>query len=92
MKFKKIEIGRQSNFILAILLLHFIFFGYLSNVYKKAIGDGILFLYKVMFDPASYISVIILVVIVFIMVFRETFYEYGIRNSIWLVPFIIIES
>ncbi|MGM0470537.1 MAG: hypothetical protein ACQERB_17285 [Promethearchaeati archaeon] len=92
MKFKKIEIGRQSNFILAIFLLHFIFFGYLSNVYKKAIGDGILFLYKVMFNPTSYISVIILVVIVFIMVFRETFYEYGIRNSIWLVPFIIIES
>ena len=92
MKFKKIDIGRQSNFILAILLLHFIFFGYLSNVYKKTIGDGILFLYKVMFNPASYISVIILVVIVFIMVFRETFYEYGIKNSVWLIPFIIIES
>jgi hypothetical protein len=26
------------------------------------------------------------------MVFRENFYEYGIRNSIWLVPLIIIES
>lgn len=92
MKFKKIDIGRQSNFILAIMLLHFIFFGYLSNFYKKTIGDGILFLYKVMFNPASYISAIILVVIVFIMVFRETFYEYGIKNSVWLVPFIIIES
>jgi len=26
------------------------------------------------------------------MAFRETFYEYGIRNSIWLILFIIIES
>jgi len=37
-------------------------------------------------------SVIILAMIVFLMVFRERFFEYGIRNSIWLVPFIIIQS
>ncbi|TFG00931.1 MAG: hypothetical protein EU542_07605 [Promethearchaeota archaeon] len=92
MKFKKIEIARQSNFILATLLLHFVFFGYLSNVYRKAIGDGILFLYQVLFNPASFFSVILLIGIVFIMAIRETFYEYGIKNSVWLVPFIMIES
>ena len=26
------------------------------------------------------------------MVIRENFYEYGIRNSIWLIPFIIVMS
>jgi len=26
------------------------------------------------------------------MVYRENFYEYGIRNSIWIIPFILIES
>jgi len=26
------------------------------------------------------------------MVFREKFFEYGIRNSIWLIPFIIVQS
>jgi hypothetical protein len=26
------------------------------------------------------------------MVFRERFFEYGIRNSIWLIPFIMVES
>lgn len=98
MKSKKIEIGRQTNFILALLLIHFVFFGYLANIYHppsytyKGIGESILFLYQVLFSPHSFISAIILGIIVFIMVFREPFYEYGIRNSIWLIPFIIIES
>ena len=92
MKFKKIDIGRQTNFILAILLIHFVFFGYLCNIYLKSIGTRVLFLYQVMFSPVSYLSTIILVLIVFVMVFREHFYEYGIRNSIWLIPVIIIES
>lgn len=26
------------------------------------------------------------------MVFREDFFEYGIRNSLWLIPLVIIES
>jgi len=92
MRFKKIEISRQTNFILALFLIHFVFFGYLSNVYKKDIGEGVLFLYQVLFHPESYLSLIILALIVFMMVFRENFFEYGIRNSIWLIPFIMIES
>jgi len=159
MKFKKIEFARQTNFILALLLIHFAFFGYLSNVYEKEIGEGVLFLYQVLFLPipvslsvfwltiivaliifmgvftfASKIeasdkklliillafiscvliipivitiprflgifilvaipdfSVIILAGIVFLMAFRERFFEYGIRNSIWLIPFIIVQS
>ncbi len=89
---KKIEIARQGNFILTVLLIHFLFFGYLAIIYEKSIGENILFLHNVMFNSKSFISVIILFFIVFIMVFRETFYEFGIRNSIWLVVFIIIES
>lgn len=92
MKFKKIEFARQTNFILALLLIHFVFFGYLSNVYKKNIRTGVLFLHQVLFNPESFLSVIILILIVFLMVFRERFFEYGIRNSIWLIPFIIIQS
>ena len=88
----KIEISRQGNFILTSLLIHFLFFGYLCLVYEKSIGENILFLYKAMFTPVAFFSSIILFFIVFLMVFRESFYEYGIRNSIWLVPLIIIES
>ena len=92
MKFKKIEFARQTNFILALLLIHFVFFGYLSNVYAKNIGEGVLFLYQVLFHPRSFFASIILALIVFLMVCREKFFEYGIRNSIWLVPFIIVQS
>ncbi len=88
----KIELGRQGNFIFALLLIHFVFFGYVCNVYAKAIGDRILFLYQIIFNPISILSGIILFVIVFIMVIRENFFEYGIRNSIWLIPFIIVMS
>ncbi len=91
MKFK-IEFSRQGNFILAILLIHFVFFGYLSNMFQKDIGERILYLYQVFIDPMSYFSIIILFLIVFIMVLRENFFEYGIRNSIWLTPIIIIQS
>ncbi len=92
MKFSKIEVSRQANFILALLLIHFLFFGAISNIYKKTIGERLVFLHQVMFDPQSFISFILLFMIVFLIVFREHFFEYGIRNSIWLVPFIIAES
>lgn len=89
MKFKKIELSRQTNFLLAILLLHFVFFGYLANVYSKDIGEGVMFLYQVLFIPRSFLSLIILFAIIFFMAFRETFFEYGIRNSIWLIPIMV---
>jgi hypothetical protein len=69
-----------------------VYFGYISNLYRKTIGEDILYLHKAMFSPYSFVSFIILFVIVFIMVFRESFFEYGIRNSIWLIPFIMGES
>ena len=91
-KMIKIEFSRQGNFILTLLLIHFLFFGYICNVYEKSIGLNIFFLHNVLFNSTSYLSAIILFIIVFVMAFRETFYEYGIRNSIWLILFIIIES
>lgn len=92
MKFSKIQVSRQANFILALLMIHFLFFGIISNIYRKSIGERLIFLHQVMFDPQSFISFILLFMIVFLIVFREHFFEYGIRNSIWLVPFIIVES
>jgi hypothetical protein len=88
----EIEIARQGNFIFALLLIHFVFFGYLCNIYLKDIGEAVIFLYQVIFHPISFLSGIILFAIVFFMVFRENFFEYGMRNSIWLLPFIIVES
>lgn len=87
-----IDFSRQGNFIMAVLLIHFVFFGYICNVFEKEISDQLVFLYKVMFAPTTILSLIILMAIVFFMVFRENFYEYGIKNSIWLVPIIVIMS
>lgn len=87
-----IDFSRQGNFIMAVLLIHFVFFGYICNVFEKEINDQLVFLYKVMFSPTTILSLIILMAIVFFMVFRENFYEYGIKNSIWLVPIIVIMS
>lgn len=88
----KIDLSRQGNFIFAILMIHFVFFGYICNVYLKSIGGDIIFIHKILFNPASFLALIILIGIVFLMGFRENFYEYGIRNSIWLIPIIIGES
>lgn len=95
----KIEFSRQGNFIISLLLIYFVFFGYLANVFptsidinfmiETSIGEGVLFLYQVLFHPESFFSLIILMAIVFFMVFREQFFEYGIRNAFWLTPIII---
>jgi hypothetical protein len=94
MIFRKIDIGRQGNFILGLLLIHFVFFGYLSNIYVPPdyIGTRVLFLYQVIFSPDSYLASIFLFLIILFMTYREHFFEYGMRNSIWTIPFIMIES
>lgn len=85
----QIDMARQGNFIVALLMVHFIFYGFIANVYGKSIGEDILFTYKILFSPRSWFSIFILIVIVFFLVLRETFFEYGIRNSIMLTPFIV---
>lgn len=85
----QIDLARQGNFIVAILMVHFIFYGFIANIYGKSIGEDILFSYKFLFSPRSWWSIFILMLIIFFVVFRETFFEYGIRNSIMLTPFIV---
>ena len=98
----KIDLSRQGNFILAILLIHFVFFGYLSQTFQKDIGEQILYQYQLLFpifDKISWVDIfkyliaieplIILLLIVFILVSEEKFFEYGIRNIIWIIPIII---
>lgn len=104
MKFSKIHLGRQGNFILGILLLYFVFFGYISNQYPRildrtvnktlqtTVGQRLIFLYQILFNPSTFLSFIILFAIMFFVAFREPFYEYAIRNSIWYIPVIIIIS
>ncbi len=92
MKFSKIEFGRQGNFILGLFLIYFIFFGYICNAYKKTIGQELIFLNQAFFNPSTFLSVIILFLIIFFVSIREKFFEYAIRNSIWYIPAIMIMS
>jgi len=93
MKFK-INLSRQGNFLLSILLIYFVFFGYICNIYNinegyKTIGSDLIFLYRVLFGSFSYFSSIILIIIVFLMAYREDYFQYALRNAIWLTPIII---
>jgi hypothetical protein len=85
-------------------LLYFVFFGYITNAYPRfynqaikktvpsIVGQKLIFLYQILFNPSTFLSFIILFAIMFFVAFRESFYEYAIRNSIWYVPAIIIIS
>ncbi len=88
----KIDLSRQGNFILALLLIHFVFFGFICNIYLRTIEEELVFLYQILFNPSTILSLVILIAIIFLMVLKEHFFEYGIRNSIWLVPIIILLS
>jgi len=98
MKFSRIKLGRQGNFILGLLLIYFLFFGYISSVFIKDfsgqahIGNRLIFLYQILFNPSTFLSFIILFGIMFFIAVRESFYEYAIRNCIWYIPAIMIIS
>lgn len=98
MKFSKIKIGRQGNFFLGLILIYFLFFGYITNQYIQDIwgvihiGYKLIFLYQILFDPTTFWSFIILFGIIFLISLRESFFEYAIRNSIWYIPAILIMS
>lgn len=102
MKFSKIELGRQGNFILGLFLVYFLFFGYICNAFPKIdtesgeavmqIREELIFLYQIFFNPQSFWAFIILFLIMFFIALREKFFEYAIRNSIWYVPAIMIMS
>lgn len=98
MKFSRIKVGRQGNFILGLLLLFFVFFGYISNEFQRdlnnqvTIGEDLIFMYQILFNPTSSLSFFILFGIMFLVALRESFFEFAIRNSIWYIPAILIMS
>lgn len=98
MKFSRIKVGRQGNFILGLLLLFFVFFGYISNEFQRdlnnqvTIGEELIFMYQILFNPTSSLSFFILFGIMFLVALRESFFEFAIRNSIWYIPAILIMS
>ncbi len=47
---KKYEFGQMGNFIFSLLLIYFLFFGYICFIYDKEPGDNLLFVYNNFFN------------------------------------------
>ena len=89
---RRLNLSKHGNLLVVIFFIHFVFFGYICYIYPENAGTKVIYLNQTLFETESFISLIILVVAVFLMGINEKFFEYGIRNSIWLVPIIVIES
>ena len=92
LKLKNIEISKYTNLIIALLLVYFLFFGYICNIYKKDVGLNLIFLNRILIGKNTYFSIFILIGIISLLNLREHFFENGIKYSIWLVPFTILIS
>ncbi|MHA2009428.1 MAG: hypothetical protein ACW99E_18300 [Promethearchaeota archaeon] len=92
MKFSRIKLGRQGNFILGIFMIYFLFFGYIANTLTRSVGEELILLFQILIDPQTFWAFLILFIIMFFVALRESFFEYAIRNSIWYIPAIIMMS
>lgn len=88
----KIDVGRQTNFIIALLLLYFVFFGLICNTLGRDVGTDLIYVYKTF--PAVYFGLPILVLfgICFFLAYSENLWIYGIKNALWLVPLTVVLS
>jgi len=97
-KREKREITKQGNFILSLLGIYFIFFGYICLVYNEFITEygvisyEIIFLNRIFFSKETWAAAIIVFLIIAFMAFRENFHEYALRYTHYLIIFTFISS
>ncbi|QEE17636.1 hypothetical protein DSAG12_03473 [Promethearchaeum syntrophicum] len=95
---EKREITKQGNFILSLLGIYFIFFGYICSVYNEFISEEgivsyeILFLNRIFFSKSTWLATILVFLIIAFMAFRENFHEYALRYTHYLIIFTFILS
>jgi len=105
------DAGRQGKIFLAFLMVFFVFFGVISEVFKRNIHEELIWLYMTFpivdewfftellglstlqnWNFIGIIPILILFFTCFILTYKEDIYLYGIKHSIWLVPFILVCS
>jgi len=97
-KKEKIEITKQGNFILSLLGIYFIFFGYICLIYNEFISEEgivsyeIIFLNRIFFSKSTWAASLIVFIIIAFMAFRENFHEYALRYTHYLIIFTFISS
>ncbi len=84
----KFDLGKQGGYIIAILIIYFIFFGLINSYYGRYINEELIWLYKTIFEVYFGIPALILFLTCLILTYKEDIYHYGIKNSIWLNFFI----
>ena len=98
--------GRQGKLFLAFLVIFFVFFGIISDAFKRDIHEELIWIYMTFPKVFEYqtrlfsntpqtwiyfgiIPILILFFACFILTYKEDIYLYGIKHSLWLVPFIL---
>jgi hypothetical protein len=101
----KIDWGRQGGAIFAYVIIFFGYYGIIANLMMMD-QDGEWFsfvnisnLVKMMlfwnyqfYIPCYFLPVILLFMVCFWLTYKEDIPQYGIRASLWLIPFIIFEG
>jgi len=83
---------KTGRFIVSLLVVHFLFFGAIANIYGKDVDDKVLFVFKSFFSASSWYTIFILIIILSGIAFSEDLLVDGVKNCLKIVPFIIISS
>jgi hypothetical protein len=89
---KKSAFVQAGNYMLGFLLVYFLEFGYICNIYNKGPEDNLLFIYLNFFNAQAWLSLPILIIVLTYYAFREQFLIYSVKSSIAMVPTIVILS
>ncbi len=100
--------GKQGKIFLAFLIIFFVFFGIISDAFKREIHEELIWIYMTFPKVFHYntqlidvsqdwifvgiIPMLILFFTCFFLTYTEDIYLYGIKHSLWLVPFILGSS
>ena len=99
----KLVLKNQGVFITGFLTIFFLYFGAISNIImfnergfqipKSEWTEGFLLIWSYQtYLRAYFIPPLILFLVCFILTYREDNPHYGIKNSIWFVPLIVLVS
>jgi len=100
--------GRQGKIVLVFLIVFFVFFGLISEVFLRDIYEELIWIVSAFprvdewlfvevlglsalqnWNFIGIIPILILFITCFILTYKEDIYLYGIKLSMWLVPFIL---
>jgi hypothetical protein len=103
----KIDIGRQGSVILAYIIVLLGYYGIIANIVMveqwisltnqtwmpfTEMDKTVLFWTFEVYASTFFLPLILLFITCFLLTYREDIPHYGIKASIWLVPFIIAEA